>query len=383
MFLRVIMVTPCYYPVKGGTESVVRNLSISLNKKNIHTDVMTFNMDQRWNPRWQGRTETIDGFTVFRIPALNWYPFAHSNRVTLGINLVPSKFTSILKHYDIVHFHEFDLSFPLFSSLVRKPKIIHCHGVDTPFFKRYHLSRLLLKHLAGLYISISRQMTEDLLTLGIHRNKIEYLPNGIDTTLFTPQGQKESNLLLFVGRIDANKGLHVLMKSLRYLEKSVRLAIIGPASWDRKYYLDVIESIQKETQKGKHEIVYLGSMDQLDIVGWYQKASVFVLPSFGEGFPVTILEALSCETPAIASSVGGIPEVVKDYENGILTAPNDPVGLARAIQYLLENQEVRTKLGREGRKRVIKYHSLEASVTKLCGIYEQVNFRTEDSPAQF
>jgi len=368
-----MMVTPCYYPIKGGTETVVRNLSISLNRKSVHTDVMTFNMDQRWNPRWQGRTETIDGITIFRIPALNWYPFTHSNRVTLGINLVPSRFTNILKHYDIVHFHEFDLSFPLSSSLIRKPKIIHCHGVDTQFFRRYHLSRMLLKHLAGLYISISRQMTEDLLTLGIHRNKIVYLPNGVDTSLYTPRGQKEDNLLLFVGRLTANKGLHVLVKSLGHLEKSVRLAIIGPASWDREYYLDVLESIEKETQKGKHEIIYLGAMDQPDIIEWYQKASLFVLPSFAEAFPVTILEALSCETPIIASSVGGIPEVVKDYENGILTPPNDPVALAHAIQYLLDNKEVRTRFGREGRKHVIKYYSLEASVIKLCEIYEQFN----------
>lgn len=368
------MVTPCYYPVKGGTETIVRNLSISLNAIGVHTDVMTFNMDRKWNPKWQRKTETIDGITVYRIPALDWYPFAHSNRITLGIDLLPSRFTGILKHYDIVHFHEVnDLSFPLFARLVRKPKIIHCHGIDTQFFKRYYLSKILLKHLANLYISISRQMTEDLFELGINRNKIVYLPNGVDTNLFAPQGRKQVNLLLFVGRLEANKGLHVLVKSLRHLEKSVCLAIIGPASWDREYYLGLLESIKKENQKGKHEIVYLGAMDQTNIIKWYQKASLFVLPSFREGFPVTTLEALSCETPVIATPVGGIPEVVKDYENGILIPQNDPVALARAIQYLLENKEVRTKFGREGRKRIIKHYSLEASVKKLCGIYKQLN----------
>lgn len=367
------MVTPGYYPVKGGTETIVRNLSISLNAIGVHTDVMTFNMDRKWNPKWHGETETIDGITVYRIPALDWYPFAHSNRITLGINLLPSRFTGILKHYDIVHFHEVtDFSFPLFARLVRKPKIIHCHGFDQ-FLKRYYLSKIVLKQLANLYISISRQMTEDLTELGINRNKIAYVPNGVDTKLFAPQSQKEDNLLLFVGRLEANKGLHVLMKSLRHLEKSVCLTIIGPPSWDRKYYLDVLESIKEENQKGKHEIVYLGAMDQDNIIKWYQKASLFVLPSFREGFPVTTLEALSCETPVIATPVGGIPEVVKDYENGILIPTDDHVALARAMQYLLENKEVRTKFGREGRKRIIKYYSLEASVKKLCGIYKQLN----------
>lgn len=367
------MVSPCYYPVKGGTETIVRNLSISLNRMGVHTDVLTFNMDLKWSPKWQGKTETIDGITVYRIPALDWYPFTHSNRITLGINLLPSRFTDILKHYDIVHFHEVDdISFPLFAGLVRKPKIIHCHGIDTQFFKRYYPTKMLLKHLANLYISLSRQMTEDLLELGINKNKIVYLPNGVDTNLFAPQGQKEDNLLLFVGRLGHNKGLHVLMKSLRYLEKSVRLAIIGPASWDRKYYLDLLESIKKENQKGKHDIIYLGAMDQADIIKWYQRASLFVLPSFGEGFPVTTLEALSCETPVIATPVGGIPEVIKDDEDGILIPPNDHIALANAIQYLLENKEVRTQFGLEGRKRIIQNYSLEASVKKLCGIYNQL-----------
>jgi glycosyltransferase involved in cell wall biosynthesis len=261
----------------------------------------------------------------------------------------------------------------LFARLVRKPKIIHCHGLDTQSLKRYYLNKILMTHLADLYISISRQMTEDLLELGINSNKIAYLPNGVDTNLFAPRGQKEDNLLLFVGRITHGKGLHVLVKSLRHLEKSVCLAIIGPASWDQKYYLDVLELMKKENQKGKHEIIYLGAKDQADIIKWYQKASLFVQPSFGEGFPVTTLEALSCETPAVATPVGGIPEVVKDYENGILIPRNDPVALARAIRYLLENKEVRTKFGREGRKRIIQHYSLEASVKRLCGIYKQLN----------
>ena len=63
--LRVLMVTPCYYPVKGGTETIVRNLSIALNKNNVHTDVMTFNMDRKWSPKWKGKKEKIDGIPSF------------------------------------------------------------------------------------------------------------------------------------------------------------------------------------------------------------------------------------------------------------------------------------------------------------------------------
>ena len=58
--MRVLMVTPSFYPVKGGTETMVRNLSIELNKVGVHVDVMTFNMDRKWNPKWRKKIENLD-----------------------------------------------------------------------------------------------------------------------------------------------------------------------------------------------------------------------------------------------------------------------------------------------------------------------------------
>jgi len=366
------MATPCYYPAKGGTETVVRNLTIRLNKKGVHTDVMTFNMNKKWNAKWQGKTEKIDGITVYRIPALNWMPISHSDRVTLGVNLIPARFRYIIKNYDIIHFHELELSFPLFSLTVRKPKIIHSHGVHIELLKRYYLNKFLLKHLANYYISITKKMREGLIKIGFPSDKVIYLPNGVDTSLFQPKGEKEDNLLLFVGRITAGKGLHVLLNALRYLKTSVRLVVIGPADWNKKYYYNILNLMKKEKQRTQHEITYLGALDHKEIVRWYQIASIFILPSFAEGFPVTVLEALSCETPVIATSVGGIPEVIKNYENGIFVPKNDPVKLAEKIEFLLENKDLRTRFGRRGRELVARNFSLEAVTSKLCRIYKQI-----------
>jgi glycosyltransferase involved in cell wall biosynthesis len=159
--MKVLMVPPAFHPVKGGTESVVRNLSIALNEIGVHTDVMTFNMDRKYAPRWRGNIEKIDGITVFKVPALNWLPIEPSPRINLGVNLIPGKFTNLLKKYDIIHFHEMELSFPLFSFLIKKPKILHLHGIDVEFFKRYHLSRTIFKQVADYYITITRQMKRD------------------------------------------------------------------------------------------------------------------------------------------------------------------------------------------------------------------------------
>ena len=372
--MRVLMVTPCYYPVKGGTETTVRNLTMILNKNGIQTDVMAFNVDQNRKPKWQGKMEKIDGIKVFRIPALNWLWKLHSYRITAGVNLIPGRFTHILKNYDILHFHEFELSFPFFSFLIKKPKILHLHGIDYVSLRRHHISRFLLRHLAHLYISISKSIEKDLEMLGIPRDRILYVPNSVDTDLFKPpQKQKEDNLLLFVGRISAGKGLHILMESLQYLKENVRLVIIGPQDWDINYYQSILKIIEKENRKGKHEIRYLGALEPVELVEWYQKATLFILPSFIEGFPVTILEALACETPVIATLVGGIPEIIQNYETGILVPRSDCKSLAEAIQYLLENKDVRLKMAHKGRKRVIREYSIDNACKKLCAIYNQLD----------
>jgi glycosyltransferase involved in cell wall biosynthesis len=370
--MRILMVTPSYYPIKGGTESVVRNLSIELNKVGVKTDILTFNMNRKWNPFWRAKTEKIDGINVYKIPALNWFPLEHSNRITLGINLIPGRFKNHFKKYDIIHFHGDDLTFPLFSCTFKKPKIFHSHGFSVDFYKRYFLSRLMLTHIANRYICISYRMLKEMVDLGISENKIRHLPNGVDVKLFHSSGTKTDDLLLFVGRITYSKGLHILLESLRYLQKRIHLVIIGPSAWDVEYFEEMLKQIDAENKRGLHKITYLGEQEQTDIIKWYQRASIFVLPSFREAFPVVNLEALACETPVIATNIGAIPEVVQHGKNGLLIPTNDAIKLAESIQYLLDNKDVRVKFGREGRKFVLENFSYNVITAKLQKIYEKM-----------
>lgn len=370
--MRVLMVTPSYYPIKGGAESVIRSLSIKLNEIGVQTDIMTFNLNRKWHPFWQAKIEKIDGVNVSKIPALNWFPMEHSDRITLGINLIPGRFRGQLKKYDVIHFHGKDLTFPFFSYTIKKPKIFHLHGFSVDFYKRYFLSRLILKHVADVYISISKCMRKELAELGIPYNKIMFLPNALDVKIFHPSGKKKDNLVLFVGRITFDKGLHILLKSLAYLEKPIYLVIIGPPDWDVEYFQEILKRIENENKKGLHKITYLGAQDQTNIVEWYQRAAIFVLPSFKEAFPIVNLEALSCETPVVASNVGGISEVVCNGKNGILVPPNNALRLAKAIQYLLDYEDIRIRLGKEGRKLIVRNFSSEVVVERLCKIYERL-----------
>jgi len=367
------MVTPCYYPVKGGTETVVRNLSIELNKNDVYTDVMTFNMDKKWIPKWQGKNEKIDGINVYRVPALKWLPIGHSPKLTQGINLFPGRFQNVMKKYDLIHFHEVDLSFPFFSFFIKKPKILQLHGMDTNYFRRFRLSKIILKNIADYYISISKHIKEDLTNLGFPEERNIYIPNGVNTKIFHPiKDEKKDNFLLFVGRIEYEKGLKTLLESLRYIKTPIDLAIVGPPGWSSIQYKKIINKIKIQNKKGIHNVNYLGALDQKDIIKLYQRASIFLLPSYREGLPMVILEALSCGTPVIATPVGGIPDVISHLENGMLVPVRDSIKLAEAIQYLLDNRDVRTRMSNVGRKKIINNFSLDSTVKKLIKFYKDI-----------
>jgi glycosyltransferase involved in cell wall biosynthesis len=372
--MKVLMVTPTYLPITGGAETAIQRLSIDLNSIGIQTDVMTFNMEQVWNAKWHGKTEISEnGFRIFRIPGLNWLPIAHSNRIAMGVNLIPGRFSHVFADYDIIHFH-IDLSFPLFSWFSKKSKIFHFHGWDGTL-KRNFPSRFILKHTGDIFISLTKQMKTEIAELGIAKEeKIICLPNSVNPDAFYPfPEKKERNLLLFIGRITSGKGLHILLQSLQYLKTPVRLVIIGPADWDFTYFNHIQKFMQAENSKGKHKVEYIGRLEHRELVKWYQSASILILPSTSyEAFPVVNLEALSCETPVIATKIGGVSEVVHSGENGLLVTPNSVAELANAIQCLLDDDALRLKLGKEGRRQVLENYSNTVIVEKLRKIYEEL-----------
>jgi glycosyltransferase involved in cell wall biosynthesis len=370
--LKVLMVTPGFYPITGGTETVVRNLSLKLNNNGITADVLTFNMPTKWHAKWHGETDRIDQSVVYRVPGLNWQPIEHSKRTNFAINLIPGRIVSIIKQYDIIHYHEFDLSFPLFSYFIHKQKIFHLHGLDTDFLKWNHLARIAFKNVAGYYIATSKAIMNDLITLGIPESRTFYLPNGIDTDKFAPKDtERQENLLLFIGRVQRKKGIEVLLDSLKHVRTPVELVIAGPIL--KSYQLALMKKIsESEILSHKHKVRFLGQINTETAVSWYQKASICVLPSFDEGLPLVLLEALSCEAPVIATPVGGVPDVIVDSESGLFVPVRDSKMLAEKIQLLLDNKKLRDNLGKKGRMRVVHNFSLDQSVSKLCALYSRI-----------
>ncbi|HML02446.1 MAG TPA: glycosyltransferase family 4 protein [Candidatus Bathyarchaeia archaeon] len=367
------MVTPFYYPVIGGTESFIQNASLRLNEIGIKTDVLTFNLSGGDRPVWKNIIVQMDKSKIIKIRCLK----AIRPSGLLQIGLVPGPFQRFMKEYDIIHFHnETELSLPLFSYFVKKPKIMHCHCLDVSyrFYKKNPASCKALRKISHVYVAVSDPIRRLLIDLGIPKNNIRIVPNGVDTEIFRPNNKlRARNLLLFVGRIVPNKGLHILLKSLEYVKSPVTLVIIGPrSSFSPAYYDEILRYINRLNETTTHKISFLGVQTKEELIRWYQRATIFVCPSLSEPFGIVNLEAMSCGTPVIASSVGGIPEVVKNNKNGILVRCGVSEELAHAIQSLLDNRDLRNAFSEDGREWVVKNFSSQVIARYLLRLYNSM-----------
>jgi glycosyltransferase involved in cell wall biosynthesis len=379
--MKILLATPSYYPIMGGSEALTRTLSRKLVDNGFHVDILTLNMDTKWNPKWRGKTAKEDGVNVFKIPAINPLPRLPNPLYALfRINVLPDfTFIKKLKNYDIIHFiSESDLSLPFLSRTVKKGKIMHCLGIFRDggiyhyyMFKRPYFRSIFLKffvNLADTFIVYPFEEKQILSELGVPQCKINVLPLGIDLKVFQKgEKRKARNLILFVGRIDRIKGLHILLKAVPYIKTPIQLVMVGP-KWNDDYFKEIKQMVMEINKTGIHNVKLLGPLEHSKLVYWYQKASILVTPYLYETYSYVTLEALACETPVVSTGT----HIFKGYPDGIVTVPKDPIRVAQAIEELLENDHLRKKYGRDGRKLVEKYFSWESVIKRLKKIYSDL-----------
>jgi glycosyltransferase involved in cell wall biosynthesis len=378
--VKVLMVTPSYRPIVGGTETYVHQLTVKLNDAGISTDVMTLNMDEKWKPTSRDEIRFDDGFKLYRVSASN--PRALNFRghtlsaELLNVHVVPRlNFSSEFGEYDIIHFHDdIDLSFPFFAHFSRSktPTLLHCHSIPYTYrrYRRNILSGTSFRNAADLYVGLSKFSIGLLQNLGVPDSKLFRLPNAVDVKTFHPDVQeKMDNVVLYAARITKGKGLDVLLKALLYLDVETRLVIIGPIG-DQVFFDEIRRLALKINAETFHKVEYRGVVGASDLEKWYRRASIFVCPSVSDHFPISILEALASGTPVVATRIAAIPEIVVDEFNGLLVSENQPRALALALKRLLENRRFRDEVGNNARHIAEEYFSWDVVLRKLTGTYE-------------
>ena len=194
-------------------------------------------------------------------------------------------------------------------------------------------------------------------------SKIEVAPLGVDTDVFRPAARPaagEPIRLLCVGRLVAAKGQAILIEAVRELagrKLPVELHLVGDGP-DRGM-------LEAAARGAGARIVFHGAVNQDEIRKLYARATLFVLPSFAEGIPVVLMEAMAMTIPCVSTIVNGIPELIESGRSGVLVPPSDPVALADVIERLARNPEQAQALGDAGRQRVLERYHLGVNTQKL------------------
>jgi colanic acid/amylovoran biosynthesis glycosyltransferase len=205
-----------------------------------------------------------------------------------------------------------------------------------------------------------------------HWDKLEVVPLGVDPNVFEPRphrDQPDCFEILSVGRLAAAKGHHILIAAMGRLvregRRSIRLRIVGDGPYRSGLEREVAE-------QGLDEHVRLeGACGQDRVLAFYRQADIFVMSSFAEGIPVVLMEAMAMEIPCISTWVTGVPELIRHGEDGWLIPPSDAAPLAAAIREFMDDSELRRRLGKSARERVIEKFNLGRNVACLAEVFRR------------
>ena len=198
-------------------------------------------------------------------------------------------------------------------------------------------------------IAVSQALKEHLVGLGVRTEKIEVVYNGVDRSIFRPLDRGEIRqqltipenvrLLLFVGNLKREKGLRELATAFALLAKKMAdeelcLALIGAGPFEQE--MQVMLAAEGVDQYAR----FLGALPQQEIALWMNACDVFCLPSYSEGQPNVVIEALACGARIVATRVGGIPELDDGMGNLRLVEPRTSAALATALEESFANEVV-------------------------------------------
>ncbi|MEX5564743.1 glycosyltransferase family 4 protein [Pseudophaeobacter sp. 1A16562] len=191
-----------------------------------------------------------------------------------------------------------------------------------------------------------------------HWARFHIIHCGIDPGRYTSAPHKGANLL-FVGRLAAVKGLPILLDALRDLSGDWKLTVIG----------DGPDRAALEAQAQGLNVDFLGYRSQSEVAEALSNTDVFVLPSFAEGVPVVLMEAMASAVPVVATRIAGIPELVDHATSGLLVPPGDPQELRAALERMLADSKARQDMGLAGRAKVSDDFNIHTEAARLSRLF--------------
>ena len=230
-------------------------------------------------------------------------------------------------------------------------------------------------------IVLNQPIKERLIAMGIEKEKLDVIPNGMELKELNIHKDELDRVrnryalnkitVMFAGHIVQRKGVHYLVKAAKILHDNmdVLFLIVGNQNINKEFTMQIKEYVRRH---GLTNVHLAGFIPYEDLRVLYSACDIFVLPSFEEGDPMALKEALASGKPLIGTKVGGVPIQIKDGWNGFIIEPGNEKQLVEKISYLIDNEEERMRMGKNSRRLAEKEFSWEKIVEKYLNVYEQV-----------
>jgi len=378
--MNILLVCESYFPDFGGVQSLVKDLAKELALKGNKVTIVAGNLLH--DGKLLNNYEVIDGIEIYRfnfIPIWSFSLTSLKNFIFIGLkNLI--RLINLIKKIkpDVVNAHVIGGSaFYVLTSkiLLKYPLVSTVHGSDVRVFPHslwFHkkMIPIALKH-SDVITSSSEDLLRHLTRL-VPDLKVKCITthNGVNLRVFEDSEPfKNDNLYLFsMGRFVEEKGFDVLLPAFKRVSgefPDIQLLIAGDGP-QKERLMKIAESLDLAGN-----VKFLGAQERENIVALLRGCEFFVLPSRRESFPVSILESMATRKTLVATTVGGIPEIVVNNVNGLLVEPENEVALANAIIRLLKDKALKEKLELNS-KTTIKAYDIGNVCEKYLSVYESV-----------
>ncbi len=371
-----------YYPYGGGgADRAMQRVAEMLARYGWKLSVVTRPL------KGSPRREVVNGVQVYRTTALEWP----------GLRFVSYMLAAFWHQVlqrdagEVLHLNQLYLHMPLAIWLrrlrgVRVVVTLQCGGEHGDIARARRLPLGLGRWVLGAarradaVISLSDQLTRELVEAGFAPERIVQIPNGVDATRFAPVSPDQraqlrrqfglpldQPLVLFAARLEPQKATDVLLrawKTVHVHQPQALLVLAGDGSLRGQ-----LEVLSHELELGE-SVRFLGWTEQ--VLALYQACDVYVLPSWSEGMPNALLEAMSCGLAPVATAIPGTTDVVTPEHDGLLVAPGNEQELAAALERAISDERLRASLAAAARQTVLDRFTLEGVARQYAGVYRRV-----------
>jgi glycosyltransferase involved in cell wall biosynthesis len=368
-----------YFPWVGGAEVFTQHLAEHMISQGHQVDIVTGLLDQpsiKYDG-WQKELDVINGVNVYRVRV----PGVKYAGIVAGVGRMVTRSLKLDQQndYDIIHSHIFPAMFCGALSKRNKKLVITLQGGDIGEYKESSRFIRMMEmpfifwslRKADLVHCVSTHIAEAAGRLGAGR--LVVVPNGVDTSIFRPLDRYQlrkklgynpkGKIVVSTSRLTPKNGLDYLIKAIAPLGE-VKLVIIGEGE-QRKQLESLIQSLEL-----KNRVSLLGARPHQELPQYLAIADVFCRPSVNEGFGISFIESMACRIPTIGTAVGGITDIIKNGENGILVLPENAKTLSRAIKRIIEDERLARQIAEKGFQTVEARFTWEEILRQMENVYD-------------